>query len=78
VDSEALVRGQFAESTPEMKRWFDGLKSEIGSCCADTDGTALSDADWESKNGHFRVRLNGQWMVSSPNIAFDLTAPPER
>jgi hypothetical protein len=75
VDSEARDRGQFAKSTPEMKKWFDGL---IGSCCSDADGTALSDVDWESKNGHFRVRLNGQWMVSSPNIAFDLTPPPER
>ena len=75
VDSEARDRGQFAKSTPEMKQWFDGLKSEIGSCCSDADGTALSDVDWESKNGHYRVRLNGQWidvpdnaLITVPNL----------
>jgi hypothetical protein len=62
ADSEARDRGQFSKSTPEMKKWFDGLKSEIGSCCSDADGTALSDVDWESKNGKYRVRLNGQWI----------------
>ena len=58
-----------------MKKWFDDLKSEIGSCCSDADGTALSDVDWESKNGHYRVRLNGQWidvpdnaLVTAPNL----------
>ena len=75
VDSEARDRGQFAKSTPEMKKWFDGLKSEIGSCCSDADGTALSEVDWESNNGHYRVRLNGQWidvpdnaLVTEPNL----------
>jgi hypothetical protein len=75
VDSEARDRAQSAKSTPEMKKWFDDLKSEIGSCCADADGTALSDVDWESKNGHYRVRLNGQWidvpdnaLVTAPNL----------
>jgi hypothetical protein len=75
VDSEARDRGQFAKSTPEMKKWFDGLKSKIGSCCSDADGTALSDVDWESKDGHYRVRLNGQWidvpdnaLVTEPNL----------
>jgi len=38
------------------------LKSEKGPCCSDADGTALSDVDWESKDGHYRVRLNGQWI----------------
>ena len=75
VDSEARDRGQSAKSTPEMKQWFDGLKSEIGSCCSDADGTTLSEVDWESNNGHYRVRLNGQWidvpdnaLVTEPNL----------
>src|SRR5258706_9948265 len=58
-----------------MKKWFDSLKSEKGPCCSDADGTALSDVDWESKDGHYRVRLNGQWidvpddaLVTEPNL----------
>jgi hypothetical protein len=53
----ARDRGQFASSTPEMKAWFDGLRSGKGPCCSDADGSAISDSDWESKNGHYRVRI---------------------
>jgi len=53
----ARDRGQYANSTPELKAWFDGLRSGKGPCCSDADGTAISDADWESRNGHYRVRI---------------------
>ncbi len=53
----ARDRGQFASSTPEIKAWFDRLRSGKGPCCSDADGTAISDADWESKDGHYRVRI---------------------
>src|SRR5438477_5890723 len=49
-------------SHPELKAWFDGLKSGKGPCCSDADGTAVSDVDWESKSGHYRVRLDGEWI----------------
>ena len=58
----ARDRGQYANSSPELKAWFEGLKSGKGPCCSDADGTAVSDVDWESGNGHYRVRLDGQWV----------------
>ncbi|MGA7810794.1 hypothetical protein [Bradyrhizobium sp.] len=60
--SYARDHGQFANSTPEMKAWFDGLRSGRGPCCSDADGSAVSDVDWESYQGHYRVRLDGQWI----------------
>jgi hypothetical protein len=53
----ARDRGQYANSSPELKAWFDSLRSGKGPCCSDADGSAISDADWESKNGHYRVRI---------------------
>jgi hypothetical protein len=45
-------------------------------CCSDADGTAVSDVDWESKDGRYRVRLGGEWidvpddaLVTVPNRA---------
>jgi hypothetical protein len=38
------------------------LKSGKGPCCSDADGTAVSDVDWQSGNGHYRVRLDGEWI----------------
>src|SRR3979411_3502272 len=50
--------GRYAGSP--LKPWFDTLKSSKGLCCSDADGFAVSDPDWESKDGHYRVRLEGE------------------
>lgn len=72
----ARDRGQFANSTPEMKAWFDALKSGRGPCCSDADGMVVSDGDWDTKDGRYRVRLDGEWadvpddaVVKEPNRA---------
>ena len=40
-----------------LKPWFDQLKSRNGLCCSDADGYVVEDADWESRNGRYRVRV---------------------
>jgi hypothetical protein len=66
--------GRFANSP--LHDWFDSLHSAKGPCCSDADGTALSDVDWEAKDGHYRVRIEGQWwtvpdeaVIKEPNRA---------
>lgn len=67
--------GRYAASP--LKPWFDSLRSERwGPCCSDADGTALSDVDWRSSDGHYQVRLDGQWIdvpddavIKGPNLA---------
>jgi hypothetical protein len=63
----ARDRGQFANANPALKAWFEGLKSGKGPCCSDADGTAVSDVDWESGNGHYRVRIDGVWVEVPDN-----------
>ena len=53
----ARDRGQFTNTNAELKAWFEGLRSGKGPCCSDADGSAISDSDWESKDGHYRVRV---------------------
>jgi hypothetical protein len=65
--------GRYAQSP--LRKWFDGLKSSGGAlCCSDADGTAISDAEWRSKNGGYEVFLEGEWrrvpdsaVVTEPN-----------
>lgn len=67
--------GRYANSP--LKPWFDQLRSKGGGpCCSDADGTALSDVDWESKDGRYRVRIEGEWydvpedmVITEPNRA---------
>lgn len=54
--------GRYAAENPELHRWFESLRSGKGPCCSDADGTAVSDVDWETANGHYRVRLDGEWV----------------
>jgi hypothetical protein len=56
------VDGHYAAQNPELHLWFEGLKSGKGPCCSDADGTAVSDVDWESANGHYKVRLDNEWV----------------
>lgn len=54
--------GRYAAQNPELHQWFEGLRSGKGPCCSDADGTAVADVDWETADGHYRVRLDGQWI----------------
>jgi hypothetical protein len=47
--------GRYANSP--LRPWFDQLKSRSGPCCSNADGYVVEDADWEAKNGHYRVRV---------------------
>src|SRR5260221_13973923 len=49
-------------SHPELNKWFDSLASGKGPCCSNADGLMVPDVDWESKGGHYRVRLDGVWV----------------
>jgi hypothetical protein len=54
--------GRYAAQNPELHKWFESLRSAKGPCCSDADGTAVADVDWETSNGHYRVRLDGEWI----------------
>lgn len=65
--------GRYAQSP--LKPWFDSLRSGKGACCSDADGSAVSDADWETDNGHYRVRIEDEWypvpddaVLTQPNL----------
>jgi hypothetical protein len=53
--------GRFANSP--LKEWFDRLASRNGLCCAFADGVSVQDVDWDSQEGHYRVRIYGQWLA---------------
>ena len=75
--------GHYAQANPELHAWFNKLASGKGLCCSFADGVSVEDVDWDtggdnkatqSEGGHYRVRLNGQWIdvpdaavVTEPN-----------
>jgi hypothetical protein len=76
LTGHAVARDDGRYAGSPLKPWFDSLKSGKGPCCSDADGSAVADVDWESKDGHYRVRLEGQWIdvpedavITEPNRA---------
>jgi hypothetical protein len=66
--------GRYADSP--LREWFDHLASGNGLCCSTADGEIVADPDWESKDGHYRVRLENKWfdvpdksVITEPNRA---------
>ena len=53
--------GRFANSP--LKPWFDSLASGNGLCCSFADGFSVQDVDWDTQDGHYRVRIYGQWIM---------------
>jgi len=72
-----LPRSPTIRAIRELNDWFNRLSSKQGGlCCSFADGETVADPDWESKNGHYRVRLQGNWIdvpddavITGPNKA---------
>ncbi len=53
---------------PELDAWMNGLQSNGGyPCCSHVDGTTIADVDWDTAVAdgklHYRVRIEGEWIV---------------
>jgi hypothetical protein len=50
------------QKRPDLDSWFNGLQSAgSGLCCHGREAKELDDSDWDTKDAHYRVRLNGDW-----------------
>jgi hypothetical protein len=59
----AMARDDGRYANSPLKPWFESLKSGRGLCCSGADGVALADPDWDSQDGHYRVRIDGEWIT---------------
>lgn len=50
--------------------WYQGLKSGKGPCCDGKD--YLPDVTWESKDGRYRVRIEGEWVDVPPDAVLSV------
>jgi hypothetical protein len=59
-----LIRDDGRYANSPLKPWFDKLKSEKGMCCSFADGISISDVDWDTKDGHYRVKVP-KWVSTN-------------
>jgi hypothetical protein len=47
-----------------LQPWFQSLQNKDGLyCCALADGHPLDDGEWDIKDDHYRVFIEGEWIV---------------
>src|ERR1700728_3575414 len=64
ISQSGLARdpeGRYANAP--LKPWFDKLASGRGLCCSFADGVRVEDVDWETRDGHYRVRVHDEWII---------------
>jgi hypothetical protein len=54
-------------SRPDLDNWFRSLQAGRGPCCDGSEALRLDDVDWDTKDGHYRVRIDGEW-IDVPDI----------
>lgn len=50
----------------DLDPWYKDLKSGKGPCCDGSDYKPMADVDWETRDGRYRVRIDGQWVDVPP------------
>jgi hypothetical protein len=58
----ALARDDGRYANSPLRGWFESLRSGRGPCCSDADGETVADPDWSTRDGHYRVFLDGLWI----------------
>ena len=69
LSSAALARdnGQWAQSAPAVRDWFNGLGSKNGPCCSFADGVSIDDPDWKiMPDGNYQVYYKSLWRDVPP------------
>ena len=62
--THARDNGQYAQVSPDIKRWVEGLTDEKGrGCCATADGFRPEEVEWDMSENAYRVLISGQWFT---------------
>jgi hypothetical protein len=62
--TQARDNGQYAQVSPEIKRWVEGLTDDKGrGCCATADGFRPDEVEWDMSENAYRVMISGQWFT---------------
>lgn len=69
----ARDNGQWAQSAPDIRNWFNGLANKQGGpCCSFADGVSVDDPDWRrATNGNYQVFYLNQWRDVPPEALIE-------
>jgi hypothetical protein len=69
----AMDRGQFANAPPEVRQWFEGLRSPKGEpCCSYADGHRTG---YDMRQGQYWVPIEGEWYPVPPEAIIKTANP---
>jgi hypothetical protein len=63
--------GRYADSS--LHTWFEHLSSGKGPCCDYADGIKIEEPDWQTHEGHYRVRVPDTRTPGDPMVWIDVS-----
>lgn len=63
IPNNVSARDDGRYANEPLHAWFDQLASSKGLCCSFADGVTIQDVDWDTRDGRYRVRLHGEWIL---------------
>jgi hypothetical protein len=62
--ADARDNGQYAQISPEIRKWVEGLTDDQGhGCCATADGFKPEQVEWDIQGSRYHVQISGAWYV---------------
>ena len=69
----AMDRGQFQNVPPEIREWFENMRSPKGiMCCSYADGHRTG---YDIRQGQYRVPIDGDWYPVPPEAVIKTENP---
>ena len=69
----AMDRGQFKNAPPEIREWFENMRSPKGTlCCSYADGHRTG---YDIRQGQYWVPIDGQWYPVPPEAVIKTENP---
>ena len=64
MQSPARDSGQYADISPDVKAWIEGLTDDRNvNCCAESDGIKPQEVEWDLGARHYRVKIEDLWFT---------------
>jgi len=69
----AKDRPELKNVSPEIRRWFEEMKSPTGSlCCSFADGHRT---EYDIRQGQYWVPIDGEWQAVPPEVVINTPNP---
>jgi hypothetical protein len=70
-NAESKDYGHYHNTTPDLRKWIEGLRDNSGQSCCDTADGHPAEYEWDFDGNGYRVRIEGEWYKVPPEAVIN-------